>query len=224
MLNGPTNSLEVSESHPLPFSSPTIHNPLSVGYTTTSQIIAHKTKLDTSAATARTFKLINERVCNRTTGTPVAYQLVPHPTQPLLAHASSFHAARSEFAAHAVWVMRYAKGELFAAGTHSMQSAGGEGIASWVRQRAEEGKGTAVRDEDIVVWCAFGTTHNPRAEDWPVMPCEMVVGLRLVNFFERNPGLDVRVARQGSRSVSVVGDGDGDGDEKGRGGFVKSVL
>ena len=77
----------------------------------------------------------------------------------------------------------------------------------------------AVRDEDIVVWCAFGMTHNPCAEDWPAMPCEKMVGLRLVNFFERNPGLDVRVARQdSSRSVSVVGD------KKGRGEFVKSVL
>jgi len=55
-----------------------------------------------------------------------------------------------------------------------MQSAGGEGIASWIRQ-AEEGKETAVRDEDIVLWCAFGTTHNPRAEDWQAMPCKKMV-------------------------------------------------
>lgn len=70
-------------------------------------------------------------------------------------------------------------------------------------------QGTAVWDEDIVVWCAFGMTHNPCAEDWPAMPCEKMVGLRLVNFFERNPGLDVRVAGQDdSKIVSVVGDGD----------------
>lgn len=95
MLDGLTNSLEVSELHPPPLSSPTIHSPLGVGYTTTSQIITHETGFDTSAATARTFKLINGCVCNRTTGTPVAYQLVPHPMRALLAHASSFHAARS---------------------------------------------------------------------------------------------------------------------------------
>jgi primary-amine oxidase len=69
-------------------------------------------------------------------------------------------------------VTRYAEGELFATGTHTMQSAGGEGIASWIRRQVEEGKETAVQDEDTVVWCAFGTTHNPRAEGWPVMPCE----------------------------------------------------
>jgi hypothetical protein len=54
------------------------------------------------------------------------------------------------------------------------------------------------------------------------MPCEkMVMGLRPVNFFEQNPGLDVRVVRQdASRSVSVVGDGD----EKRRGGFEVGSL
>jgi primary-amine oxidase len=35
-------------------------------------------------------------------------------------------------------------------------------------------------------------THIPRAEDWPVMPTE-VVGFHLlpVNFFDKNPALDV---------------------------------
>ena len=63
---------------------------------------------------------------------------------------------------------------------------------------------TGVRDTDIVVWHTFGSTHNPRIEDWPVMPVEkMVVGLRPVNFFERNPALDVEVATQ-ERSCSVL--------------------
>ena len=77
-------------------------------------------------------------------------------------------------------------------------------------------------DEGVVVWCAFGTTHNPRAKDWPVVPCEkMVMGLRQVNFFERNLGLDVRVVRQDAgRSVSAIGDGD----EKAKGGFEVGSL
>jgi primary-amine oxidase len=43
-----------------------------------------------------------------------------------------------------------------------------------------------------VLWHTFGSTHNPRIEDWPVMPSEkMTVGLKPVNFFEGNPGIDV---------------------------------
>lgn len=43
----------------------------------------------------------------------------------------------------------------------------------------------------------FGTTHNPRAEDRPVMLRErVVVGLKPVNFFERSPALDVAVSKQ----------------------------
>jgi primary-amine oxidase len=43
-----------------------------------------------------------------------------------------------------------------------MQSAGEEGISSWIRGRQEKGEETAVRNEDIVLWHSFGTTHNPR--------------------------------------------------------------
>jgi primary-amine oxidase len=65
-----------------------------------------------------------------------------------------------------------------------------------------------VRNEDIVVWHTFGTTHNPRVEDWPVMPSEkMMVTLKPVNFFERNPGIDVKASRQeDNKSVLVDGE------------------
>ena len=42
-----------------------------------------------------------------------------------------------------------------------MQSAGGEGIGSVVAQRAGDLAGSSVRNEDIVVWHTFGSTHNP---------------------------------------------------------------
>jgi primary-amine oxidase len=212
-IDGPHNSLIVEESHPLPIDTPVIHNPFGVGYTTTSTFIAHETGLDLDHTVNRVFKIVNERKRNPTTGTPVGFRLLPCYSQTLLAHPTSFHAKRSEFAAHAVWVTRYADEEMFPAGRFTMQSAGGEGIASWIAKRKEweeeEGEGgSGVRDEDIVVWHTFGSTHNPRAEDWPVMPCEkMVVGLKPVNFFERNPALDVPVATQEGGLSVLVEDG-----------------
>lgn len=60
------------------------------------------------------------------------------------------------------------------------------------------------------MWHTFGSTHNPRSEDWPVMPSEkMVVGLKPANFFAGNPGLDVAVSTQ-ERNRSVLVDGDDD--------------
>lgn len=91
-----------------------------------------------------------------------------------------------------------------------MQSEGGEGIASWIEGRRRQGgdeDASSVENKDIVVWLTFGSTHNPRVEDWPVMPCEkMAVGLRPVNFFERNPALDVAISTQ-ERNCSVLVEG-----------------
>lgn len=87
-----------------------------------------------------------------------------------------------------------------------MQSAGGEGIKAWIEGRKERAEESRVRKEDIVLWHTFGTTHNPRVEDWPVMPCEkMTVTLKPVNFFTGNPGIDVRASRQeDNRSILVT--------------------
>ena len=88
-----------------------------------------------------------------------------------------------------------------------MQSAGEEGISSWIQSRQEKGEETAVRNEDIVLWHTFGTTHNPRVEDWPVMPCEkMMVTLKPVNFFQGNPGIDVKGSRMEENGSLFVED------------------
>ncbi|KAJ5648171.1 hypothetical protein N7490_004543 [Penicillium lividum] len=205
-IDGHKNSLQVEESHPLPIDNPSIHNPFGVGYTTRSNIISEERGLDLDVTKNRTFKIINENVLNPITGTPVGFKLVPCYSQMLLAHPDSYHAKRSEFGSHAVWVTRYKDDELFASGKHTMQSLGGEGIASSIQQRREDGSNeTSVRNEDIVIWHTFGSTHNPRIEDWPVMPSEkMVVGLKPVNFFMGNPSLDVAVSTQEwNRSVLV---------------------
>lgn len=205
-LDGHKNSLVVEESVPLPFPSPT--NPFGVGYVTESKIVGKEQGMDLDHLKNRSFKIVNEEKMDPTTGTPVGFKLMPHYSQMLLAHPSSYHAKRSEFGAHAVWVTKYSDDELFASGKHTMQSLGGEGVASWIKDR--EGKEQAeVRNEDIVVWHTFGSTHNPRIEDWPVMPCEsMKVGLKPVNFFEGNPGLDVAVSTQEKNKSVLVGEKD----------------
>jgi primary-amine oxidase len=206
-IDGYKNSLAVEESHVMPLDDPKIHNPFGVGYTTTQSICETEGPLDLDIFKNRVFKIQNENVLNPINNLPVSYQLVPHPSQMLLAHPSSLHAKRSEFGAHALWVTKYSDAELFAAGKHTMQSTGGEGISSWIRERKERGEEGAVRNEDIVLWHTFGTTHIPRVEDWPVMPCDkMTVSLRPVNFFGGNPGIDVRGSRREYNGSVLVDD------------------
>jgi len=202
-IDGYHNSLVVEESHPLPLDQQT--NPFSMGYTTQAETITHESGLDLNHTTNKSFKIINESVINPVTNTPVGYKLAPFYSQSLLAHPSSFHAKRSEFAQHAVWVTRYHDDEFFPAGKFTMQSEGGEGIASWIEGRKKSGDDlSSVQNKDIVIWHTFGSTHNPRVEDWPVMPCEkMAVGLKPVNFFDRNPALDVAISTQ-ERNCSVL--------------------
>jgi primary-amine oxidase len=201
-LDGQKNSLVLEESVPMPF--PHDSNPFGVGYVTETSPVEHEAGIDLDHTKNRIFKIVNENVINKTTGAPVGFKLLPYYSQMLLAHPSSYHAKRSEFAAHAVWVTRHSDSELFAAGTHTMQSLGNEGVASWIKSRQDSEANTQVRNEDIVLWHTFGSTHNPRVEDWPVMPCEkMIVGLKPVNFFGRNPALDVTMSTQ-ERNKSVL--------------------
>ncbi|KIW64425.1 hypothetical protein, variant [Phialophora macrospora] len=214
-VGGWRNSLLVEENHPLPADDGSgtathIPNPFGVGYTTRHQIIEQECGLDLDHTVNRVFKIVNENVLNPITQTPISYKLAPYYSQLLLAAPSSYHAKRSEFGAHAVWLTRYHDDELFASGKHTMQSLGGEGIASWIdSRRREDPQSSAVRNEDIVLWHTFGSTHNPRVEDFPVMPCEkMAVGLKPVNFFTRNPAIDVAPSTQAANRSVLVDDGE----------------
>jgi len=208
-VDGHNNTLQVEESRPLPVDDENVHNPYFMGYEAVKNEIEKEGGLDLDVSKNRVFKIINENKINPITGTPVGFKLIPHYSQMLLAHPDSFHAKRSEFGKHAVWVTRYQDDELFPSGRYTMQSLGGDGIESAIQRRqADPGSSSSVRDEDIVVWHTFGSTHNPRIEDWPVMPSEkMTVGLKPVNFFSGNPGIDVQKSTQ-DRNKSVLVDGD----------------
>lgn len=197
-IDGHANSLLVEESVPLPIDDPKIHNPFAVGYVTKSTFVDQEQGLDLDYTKNRIFKMVNEQKVNHITGTPVGFKLVPHYSQMLLAHPTSYHAKRSEFASHAVWVTRHDDEEMYPSGRYTMQSLGGGGIESAIAARRKDPTvETSVRNDDIIIWHTFGSTHNPRIEDWPVMPSEkMTVGLKPVNFFDGNPGIDVAVSTQ----------------------------
>ena len=196
-IDGHKNSVVIEESHSMPIHDPDVHNPFGVGYETRTSYIEREGGFDLDLTKNRVFKIVNEAEINSMTQTPVGFKLLPSYSQMLLAHPSSFHARRSQYGKHAVWVTKYREDEMFPSGKYTMQSMGGEGIASAIEKRAKEENEANVRSEDVVVWHTFGSTHNPRIEDWPVMPCEkMLVGLKPVNFFDKNPGLDVAPSTQ----------------------------
>lgn len=214
-IDGNQNSLVVEESRRMgSMDDPSVRNLAGVGYTTESYTVQQETGLDLDHSKNRTFKIVNEKEVNPITGTPVGFKIIPHYSQMLLAQPDSYHAKRSEFAEHAIWVTEHDDEEVFPSGRHTMQSVGGDGIASRIRHRKEQAERdgdttlTSVENRDIVVWHTFGSTHNPRIEDWPVMPSEkMVVGLKPVNFFTKNPGLDVAVSTQKMNQSVLVSDG-----------------
>ncbi|ETN44234.1 uncharacterized protein HMPREF1541_10785 [Cyphellophora europaea CBS 101466] len=134
-----------------------------------------------------TVKIANTNKLNKYSQRPVAYKFIPSPSQLLLADPDSIVAKRAAFAQHHVWVSQYRDDELFAAGEFTNQSKVEKGgVADMVARKDN------IENSDVVVWNVFGLTHNPRVEDWPVMPIEKhEIHLRPADFFEFNPALDV---------------------------------
>jgi primary-amine oxidase len=75
---------------------------------------------------------------------------------------------------------------MYAGGDYPNQSRGGDGLAKWTAANR------SIENQDVVLWYTMGITHNPRPEDWPVMPVHLA-GFRLVpwGFFSRNPAMDL---------------------------------
>ncbi|KAG9232314.1 copper amine oxidase [Amylocarpus encephaloides] len=183
MLDGPFNRVVYDEAHSMPRSD---FNPHGVGYTVSETPVTSSGGYDLDYDVNRTFKIQNSSVKNPINGKAVAYKIHVPPFQKMLADKESFHHKRAEFADHNIYVTSYADGELYAGGKYTNQSRGGTGVRSWADRKDD------VLDKDIVVWVQFGINHVPRIEDFPVMPCEILkVSLKPVNFFDKNPALDV---------------------------------
>jgi len=119
-------------------------------------------------------------------GHPTAYALLPGENAEPFAAADSWVRKRAGFLDAHIWVTPYNASEMYAGGDYPNQSRGGDGLAKWTAANR------SIDNQDIVLWYTMGITHNPRPEDWPVMPVHLA-GFRLIpwGFFGRNPAMDL---------------------------------
>ena len=195
-IDGDGNTVQVVDSVPMPLDKDT--NPYGVGYTTESYNVKQSGTEDINVERGRVFKIVNPNKINPTTLQPVGYKLVPVASQMILSDPNSWHGRRSNYCTAPIWVTKYKDDELYPAGKYTSQSIGDDGLRHYISRN------DPVENEDIVVWHTFGLTHNPRPEDFPIMPAETSrVMLKPYGFFEYNPTLDVPESKQSfNQSVS----------------------
>jgi len=118
------------------------------------------------------------------------YALLPGENAVPFAAPESWVRKRAAFLNAHVWVTPYRANEVYAGGDYPNQSRGGDGLVRWTKENRPIG------NTDVVLWYTLGVTHNPRPEDWPVMPVH-AAGFRLVpwGFFGRNPAMDLPSGR-----------------------------
>ncbi len=136
-------------------------------------------------ATSRRWVVMNASAKNPL-GHETGYAVVPGTNAMPLAAPESWVRKRAGFLNAHVWVTPYTESERFAGGDYPNQSRGGDGLPKWTAANRR------IENTDVVLWYTLGVTHNPRPEDWPVMPTE-TAEFRLVpwGFFARNPALDL---------------------------------
>lgn len=203
-IGGHKNTVMYQETVPLPQDDKL--NPYHVGYISKPYYVENSGAFDQNPMAHREFKIINENKINPITKKPIGYKIQMPTAQMLLANESSFNSKRARFATKPYWVTKYKDGELYAAGEFTNQSQFDGGLGLWANGVDQ------VRNEDIVLWPTMGFTHNPRPEDFPVMPAEIhTIHIRPSGFFDRNPALDIPKPSQAtSRSTLVKNDSKSD--------------
>jgi primary-amine oxidase len=136
-------------------------------------------------STSRKWIVTNSAVRNAL-GHPTGYALLPGENAVPFAQPESWVRRRARFLDSHIWVTPYRAREMYAGGEYPNQSRGDDGLARWTAADR------TIQDRDVVLWYTMGITHNPRPEDWPVMPVHSA-GFKLVpwGFFGRNPAMDL---------------------------------
>lgn len=202
MIAGHRNLIVEEESRALPDSD---ENPWGVGYVAVKKPVEGPGYRDLDISKSRTFFIQNPTKFNSVSGKPVSYKLHAHPSTMMLMNPSSYSHKRAYFTQHPIFVTKYRDDELYAAGEFTNQSTTDSGLSVW---SSRDEKFDVEQGDDVVLWHTWSLTHNPRPEDFPVMPAGIVkVSLKPSSFFEMNPANDVRPSEQRvNQSVLVTGD------------------
>ncbi|CBQ73800.1 related to Copper amine oxidase 1 [Sporisorium reilianum SRZ2] len=201
-IDGDGNTVHYEDSVTMPFSTEEdkLLNPYGTGYTVQKTVLEHEGGANLDPMKNRTFKITNPNKINAISQKPVGYKMHLPATQLLLAHPDSVAYARAEFARHHVWVTKYRDDELWAGGKWTNQSNGKQGGVATYGKNKE-----STVNEDIVLWAVFGLTHNPRVEDFPVMPIEsLMMSLKPNDFWETCPILDIATSTQAVNHSTLV--------------------
>jgi primary-amine oxidase len=183
-VDGVPNRVMEMNSKPMPAGP---ENPQNNGFTMeetpllTEQAARRNVNLDAS----RRWIVVNPNAANAF-GHPTGYALLPGENAKPFAAPDSWVRKRAGFLDWHLWVTPYQASEMYAGGDYPNQSRGGDGLSKWAAANR------SIDNTDVVLWYTFGITHNPRPEDWPVMPV-YEAGFKLVpwGFFARNPALDL---------------------------------
>jgi primary-amine oxidase len=130
--------------------------------------------------------IVESSTAHNALGQPTGYALLAGENAVPFALPDSWVRKRAGFLNAHVWVTPYDAAQMYAAGMYPNQSKGTDGLAKWASADLP------VENRDVVLWYVMGITHNPRPEDWPVMPVHSA-GFKLVpwSFFAKNPVLDL---------------------------------
>ncbi|EHK18968.1 uncharacterized protein TRIVIDRAFT_80736 [Trichoderma virens Gv29-8] len=204
--NDADSQVVVEESHPQKIDPKT--NPYGNFYKIQRQVVEQAKWVDAEPRLNRLIKLENANKKNPISGKNLGYKVMAPVTQMLLADPEGLAAQRAQFALHNAWVTGHRDGELWAAGEFTNQSTKEVGGVAdmvkrgdWFTDRETNGatNGDAAdkgKRSSPVVWSVFGLTHNPRIEDWPVMPVETFqIHIKPTDFFNANPAIDVPSTR-----------------------------
>ncbi len=132
------------------------------------------------------WKVVNPNRTNAR-GYNTGYVLESHSSADPLLKKADF--ARAGFIEHALWVTRHDPDQRFAAGDTPNQNPGEPGLPAYAQNDQ------SLVNADLVLWVTIGHHHVTATEDFPVLSLEpLSFRLKPVNFFDRNPALDLRRA------------------------------